>query len=210
MSNLGYKISLPTRRDTFMEGVAKILLRLLGWRVAGDLPDTPKFVLVVAPHTSNWDFPIGLICAYALGLTRWPYGYMMKLSVVKWPVLGWFMKSVGGIPIDRGAARNVVEQMAAIFQQHERLMLAITPEGTRSKTHYWKSGFYHIAKAAGAPIVLAFLDYGRKVGGLGPVFIPSGDAKADLDAIRQFYTGITAKHPDQVGEIRFKDEEASA
>ena len=114
------------------------------------------------------NLPIGLTCAYAMGLTRWPYGYMMKSSAARWPILGRFMRAVGSIPIDRNGARNMVEQMTAVFQQHTRLMLAITPEGTRSKTAYWKSGFYHIAKAAGVPIVLAFLDYERRVVGLGP------------------------------------------
>jgi 1-acyl-sn-glycerol-3-phosphate acyltransferase len=184
---------------------------LVGWSVEGDLPDVPQFVLVVAPHTSNWDVPVGLLCAYALGLLfPWPYGVMVKAPVFRWPLVGPLMRWLGGIPIDRSAPNNVVDQMADAFQQHERLMLAITPEGTRKKTPYWKSGFYHIALKARVPIVLAYLDYARRVGGLGPTIWPSGDADADLELIRDFYAGVTAKFPDQVGEISFKRQEAQA
>jgi 1-acyl-sn-glycerol-3-phosphate acyltransferase len=206
-----YPLSIAGNGQPPVQQVARFLLPLVGWSVEGDLPDVPQFVLVVAPHTSNWDVPVGLLCAYALGLLfPWPYGVMVKAPVFRWPLAGPLMRWLGGIPIDRSAPNNVVDQMADAFQQHERLMLAITPEGTRKKTPYWKSGFYHIALKARVPIVLAYLDYARRVGGLGPTIWPSGDADADLELIRDFYAGVTAKFPHQFGEVRFKRQEAQA
>ena len=206
-----YPLSITGNGQPPVQQAARFLLPLVGWSVEGDLPDVPQFVLVVAPHTSNWDVPVGLLCAYALGLLfPWPYGVMVKAPVFRWPLVGPLMRWLGGIPIDRSAPNNVVDQMADAFQQHERLMLAITPEGTRKKTAYWKSGFYHIALKARVPIVLAYLDYARRVGGLGPTIWPSGDADADLELIRDFYAGVTAKFPHQFGEVRFKRQEAQA
>jgi len=205
-------LPLPATRkaDTLAIRIARGLLRLIGWQIEGDLPDAPKFVLIVAPHTSNWDVPIGLICAYALGLLNgWPYGYMVKDSAVRWPVLGALIRWLGGIPINRRAANNVVEQMADFLRARDRFMLAITPEGTRKKTAYWKTGFYHIACQAQIPIVLAFLDYARKVGGIGPVLLPSGDIEADFEIIRKFYAGVTARFPHEFGEVRAKPQAAT-
>ncbi|MEK6575078.1 MAG: lysophospholipid acyltransferase family protein [Chloroflexota bacterium] len=194
------------RRRSPLKPIAGILLRVIGWKVEGVLPDVDKLVIIVAPHTSNWDLPIGYIVGHALELlSTWRYGFMAKDSAFKWP-LGILIRWMGGIPIDRSSPQNVVEQMVAAFQHHDRLMLAITPEGTRSRTRYWKSGFYHIAAGAKAPIVLAFLDYKRRVGGLGPIITPSGNIAADMDIIREFYSGVTARHPELAGEIRFKPE----
>jgi 1-acyl-sn-glycerol-3-phosphate acyltransferase len=201
-STIGYDSKL-------LERLGQFLLRLIGWRVEAGLPTESKFVLIVAPHTSNWDLPIGLICAFAIGLMRnWRVGYMAKDSAVRWPVIGRVMKWFGAIPINRRAANNLVEQMAAVFRQHDRLLLGIAPEGTRKKTSYWKSGFYHIALKARVPIALAFLDYRRKVGGVGPTIVPSGNIEADLEIIRQFYAGIVGKFPHQFGEIQFKPSDA--
>jgi len=200
-------LPLPATRkaDTLAIRIARGLLRLIGWQIEGDLPDAPKFVLIVFPHTSNWDVPIGLICGHALGLlSGWPYGYMVKDSAIRWPVIGRVLRALGGIPINRRSANHLVEQIAAILRQSDRLMLAITPEGTRKKTAYWKTGFYHIAREAQVPIVLAFLDYARKVGGIGPTILPSGDIETDFEIIRQFYAGVTAKFPHEVGEVRIK------
>jgi len=197
MATLGYKYASPQR-------FANFLLPLIGWKVESYLPDVRQCVLIVAPHTSNWDLPIGLVCAHALGLfERWQVAYMAKHTLFRGP-LGLFMSLTGGIPINRTAAHSVVDQMADAFRTHDRLMLAITPEGTRKRTGYWKSGFYYIAMKTGAPIVPAFLDYGRRVGGLGSPLMPSGDIDADLALLRQFFSKITAKFPHQVGEVQFK------
>lgn len=197
MSTLAYQYSSPQR-------LARWMLPLIGWQVEDDLPDVRQCVLVVAPHTSNWDLPIGLVCAHALGLFAcWQVAYMAKHTLFREP-LGVFMRATGGIPINRATAHSVVDQMIEAFRTHERLMLAITPEGTRKRTGYWKSGFYHIATKAKVPIVPAFLDYGRRVGGLGAPLMPSGDMEADLILLRQFFSKITAKFPHEVGEMRFK------
>ena len=177
---------------------ANKLLTLFGWRAVGAMPDVPKSVLIVAPHTSNWDFPVMLALAVALGIkTTW----MGKHTLFR-PPFGFLMRRLGGLPINRGASHNIVEQAVQSFRERDRLTLAILPEGTRQRAPYWKSGFYHIANGARAPIVLGFADYARKVGGIGPVFMPSGDIEADMALIRDFYIGMIGKRPEQFGEIR--------
>lgn len=195
------------RRRSPLKSIARFLFKIIGWKVEGELPDVDKLVIVVAPHTSNWDLPIGYLVGHALELfSTWRYGFMAKDSAFRWP-LGILIRWMGGIPIDRSSPRNVVDQMIAAFNHYDHLMLALTPEGTRSKTPYWKSGFYRIASGAKVPIALAFLDYKRKVGGLGPTITPSGDMAEDIEIIRRFYSGVTAKFPEKVGEIRFKFED---
>lgn len=194
-----------------LQWLSKLLLPLIGWRVEGRLPAAPKFVLIVYPHTSNWDVPIGFLCAHALGLlAEFPYAFMVKDSALRWPLIGPFLRRLGGIGINRSASFNAVDQMAAVFRQRERLMLAITPEGTRRKTPYWKSGFYHIARQAQVPIVLGYLDYKRRAGGLGPSLMPTGDVEADLEFIRHFYARVSGLYPEQAGEIQFKPTETPA
>jgi 1-acyl-sn-glycerol-3-phosphate acyltransferase len=183
--------------------LAKMVLRLFGWRAEGSLDAYPKCVVVVAPHTSNWDFPVLMLVKIALRLkVRW----MGKHTLFR-PPFGWLMRWLGGLPIDRSARHNMVEQVVELFRTHDRLMLAIPPEGTRKRAPYWRSGFYYIALGAQVPIVLAYADYRRKVGGVGRVFMPSGDVDADMALIRDFYTGIIGKRPDQFGEIRLKPRE---
>jgi 1-acyl-sn-glycerol-3-phosphate acyltransferase len=186
--------------------LANMVLGLSGWRAIGALPDSPKGVLVVAPHTSNWDFLVMLLLAVALGIkTTW----MGKHTLFR-PPFGWLLRWLGGLPIDRTARHNVVEQAIESFRSRDRLILAVLPEGTRKRTAYWKSGFYHIANGARVPLILGFADYKRKVGGIGPVFMPSGDIEGDMAVIRDFYTGMQGKQPEQFGEIRLKDEVPNA
>jgi 1-acyl-sn-glycerol-3-phosphate acyltransferase len=171
------------------------LYRLAGWRVEGAAPQTHKFVVIAAPHTSNWDLPLMLAVALQFRVRlRW----MGKDTLFK-PPFGWFMRVLGGIAIDRSKTNDVVAQMVEIFGQADRLAVAIPPEGTRSKTRYWKTGFYNIAHGADVPIALGFLDYARKVGGIGMVMRTSGDYDTDLEAIKAFYAQVTPKFPDQVG-----------
>lgn len=180
--------------------IARMLLALFGWRAVGAMPDVPKAVLMVAPHTSNWDFPVMLLLAVALGIkTTW----MGKHTLFR-PPFGWIMRRLGGLPINRTASHNMVEQAVTALRAADRLVLAVLPEGTRKRAPYWKSGFYYIANGARVPLVLGFADYQRKVGGIGPVIMPSGDAEADMAAIRAFYVGVVGKRPDQFGEIRLK------
>jgi 1-acyl-sn-glycerol-3-phosphate acyltransferase len=182
--------------------LAKMLLKLFGWRAEGSLADTPKCVIVVAPHTSNWDFPTLYLVKMALRLN---VTWMGKHTLFR-PPFGWVLRRLGGLPIDRRARNNVVEQAIDSFRMNDRMLLAIPPEGTRKRAPYWRSGFYHIALGAQVPIALAFADYRRKVGGIGRVFMPTGDVAADMAVIRDFYRGMTGKRPEQFGEIRLKSE----
>lgn len=151
----------------------------------------PKLVVIAAPHTTNWDLPIMLAVAiYYRVRLRW----MGKDSLFKGP-FGWLMHALGGIPVDRSKSNNAVAQMVARYNEADALLVAIPPEGTRAKTRYWKTGFYHIANGAGVPIALGFLDYARKVGGIGSVLQPTGDYDADLERIKEFYADVKGKYP---------------
>ena len=174
-----------------------LFLAVIGWKVAGSVPDIPKFVLVLAPHTSNWDLPFILAVMYGLGLKINWFG---KKELFPWPVGGVF-KWLGGIPIDRSSRYNVVQQTAQTIREHEQIVMGIAPEGTRSQSGHWRTGFYYIANLAQVPIVFGYLDYARKVGGLGPAMHTTGNIEADMMVIREFYSGITAKYPHKVGEI---------
>ena len=186
--------------------LADMVLKLFGWRAEGSLADCPKCVVVVAPHTSNWDFPVLMLVAVVL---RVKVAWMGKHTLFR-PPFGWIMRGLGGLPIDRSARHNMVEQAVESVHTHDRLLLAIPPEGTRKRAPYWRSGFYHIALGAQVPIALAYADYRRKVGGIGHVFVPSGDVDADMAIIRDFYSGVVGKRPDQFGEIRLKSQEEDA
>ena len=151
-------------------------------------------MLIAAPHTSNWDLPYTLMVAFALRLNVY---WMGKTSIFKPPFRG-VMMWLGGIPVDRAQSNNLVAaSITAIMQATSPLQLIVPPEGTRSGTRYWKTGFYYIAEGAGVPIVLAYLDYEKKIGGLGPVFQTTGDVDADMVAIKAFYAGVKGKNADQ-------------
>ncbi|MGH7644195.1 MAG: lysophospholipid acyltransferase family protein [Gemmatimonadales bacterium] len=177
----------------------------MGWRVVGVMPRVPKLVVIVAPHTSNWDFPVGMACGYGSGLlSAWPHGLLAKQSLFVWP-LGLVLHAVGGIPVNRSAPKAAVDQVAAFFAGRERFLLVITPEGTRKRTAFWKSGFYYIARAAGVPIMAVAFDYDRRECRFREVIMPTGDVEADLAVLRAFYAGATPKHPANAGEIRFRE-----
>ncbi len=182
-----------------------LLLRLTGWESEGGRPIPSKYVLIAAPHSSNWDLPYLLAFAAIYDVKiQW----MAKHTIFIGP-LGWFFSKLGGIPIERHLRGNRVENMANLFHEREQLILVVPAEGTRSHTEYWKSGFYHIAKTAGVPIVLSFLDFKRKRGGFGPAIMPSDDVKADMDQIRKFYAEMEGKYHELIGPIRLREEEAA-
>lgn len=158
--------------------------------------------MIAAPHTSNWDFPLLLLYAAAFDINM---SWLGKHHLFK-PPLGWFMRLVGGVPVYRHENRNLVEDMAATFQDHKDLAIVIPAEGTRRRSDYWKSGFYHVARSAGVPIVPSYLDYGQKRGGFGPALTPSGDVISDMDFFREFYTPMQGKLPDYFGPIRLREE----
>ncbi|MFQ5562484.1 MAG: lysophospholipid acyltransferase family protein [Parvularculaceae bacterium] len=167
--------------------------RLAGWRIVGERPDEKKFVAIVAPHTSNWDLPLLLCVAFYFRLR---VCWMGKAALFK-PPFGWLFTALGGVPVDRRKAHNVVAQMVDLFNQRDHFALGLSPEGTRARVEEWKTGFYNIAKGAGVPIVLGFIDYARKVAGVGMILRPSGDYEADLRVIKDFYAGCTGKFPER-------------
>lgn len=168
------------------------IYRLRGWKIEGRLPPgLKKLVLVGAPHTSNWDFPVFLGATEDIGIRP---SYLGKHSLFRWP-LKRFMLDMGGIPIDRTKRANYVEQVAAAFDQRDELALVIAPEGTRHSDGKWKSGFYHIAMAAKAPIVVAWIDRSRRQIGIGPLIQPSGDYRADLVTIANWYRSEWPEQP---------------
>lgn len=182
------------------------VLRLFGWTVVGVTPEEKKWVLIGAPHTSNWDFPVGLAAMWALGIEpRW----VAKHTVFRWP-LGVLMKALGGIPLDRERTQDFVQQSVREFEDRDELVLVLAPEGTRSRVEYWRTGFYYIALGAGAPIVLGFVDFARKRIGLGPTLRPSGDIEADFKTIRSFYADKTGKRPELEGEVRCRTDRVAS
>ena len=181
--------------NTVLRGLSLIFLKLAGWQVKGALPPgAEKSVLIAAPHTSNWDLPYTLMVAFSLRLT--PY-WMGKEQIFKPPFRG-LMMWLGGLPVDRARSTNLVAaSVEALKAANGPLQLIVPPEGTRGKTRFWKTGFYYIAQGAQVPIVMAYLDYDKKIGGLGPVFQPTGDIDADMAAIKSFYAPFKGKNADQ-------------
>lgn len=171
--------------------LSKWILKLLGWTTLADFPREKKYVVVAAPHTSNWDFPLGILAAKALKLE---IAWIGKHTLFRWPY-GWFFRAIGGIPVHRDESRNLISQIAAIIDAADELVMAVAPEGTRSKTDHWKTGFWHIAKAAKVPIALAYLDFGKKQVGLGGTFYPSDNIEKDFDLIRNYYKDHRGKNP---------------
>nr|WP_285903163.1 lysophospholipid acyltransferase family protein [Alkalimarinus sediminis] len=170
-----------------------MFLKLIGWKLEGRPPTEPKYVLIAVPHTSNWDFPITLAMAFIFNFEIFWMGKDSLFKGWKGPVMRW----MGGIAIDRSSSNNVVEQTIEAFNNNDRLVVTIPPEGTRSKVDKWKTGFYYIAVGAKVPIGLGYLDYKRKVGGFKPTYYPTGDADKDIAEMRKVYTGIAGKFSDQ-------------
>ena len=169
-----------------------------GWTAFGEVPSPRKFVLIAAPHTSNWDFLNFIGLTDDLGIT--PH-FMAKKSLFRWPWKN-FMLDMGGVPVDRSGNQNYVQAMIDEFANRTEFMLTIAPEGTRGAVRKWKTGFYHIAIGAKVPIVLGFMDYARKVGGLGPMMWPTGVFSEDMKEMARFYSGVTARFPEKASDYR--------
>lgn len=188
---------LEERRASLSSRLVKRALlgfyRMQGWKAVGTPPPGGRYVIIAAPHTSNWDFVYFLGLVNELGLDA---HFMAKDSLFRWP-MGGFMRDMGGISINRSARHNVVDAMIAEFARRDRFALTIAPEGTRSAVNQWRTGFYHIALGAGVPLVIGMMDYGRKVGGLGPAIMPTGDYKADMRQVAEIYQSVTPKHPER-------------
>ncbi len=181
-------------------------LRTRGWRLAGRAPDLRKYVIVFGPHTCNWDLLLAMLAARGYGIRL---SWLGKASIFRWPVAG-FLRHIGGIPVHRDHHEGLVGQVAAAFAAADSMVLGLTPEGTRSRTPYWKSGFYRIALAAGVPIVLASMDRRSRLITIGPAVVPTGDARRDMDWIRPFYAGVEGIHPEKASPVRLREEESPA
>ncbi len=182
--------------------IAHLILRLLGWKLIGERPPYKKYLVIGAPHTSNWDFLYFYLAALIFEI---PINFMIKSDIFKGP-LGPILRKMGGIPVIRSHSTNMVSQMIQAFQEREEMVLLIPPAGTRKHTDYWKSGFYHIALGAKVPLALATMDYQRKEVGISKVFMPSSDMKMDMDVMRAVYTPVVAKFPHEKSAIRLRQE----
>ena len=176
------------------------ILGLLGWRTVFTPPPGPKSVITVYPHTSNWDFVIGLLFKAKY---RMVLHWAGKDTLFRWPVKGLFLW-LGGIPINRREPKGQIGQLVEAYARNDTFCLCITPEGTRSKTDHWKTGFYRLALEVQVPLGLAFIDYGKKQIGVERWINLSGNVETDLDLIRAYYADKTALYPEKTGAIRFK------
>ncbi|WP_448567258.1 lysophospholipid acyltransferase family protein [Thermus sp.] len=185
-----------------MQKLALFLLKAFGWTLKIEPPPSKKYVLIGAPHTSNWDFIVGLLGLWG-GRIR--ARFLGKKELFK-PPLGYLMRALGGIPVDRSRRANLVDQVAEIFKREEEIAILITPEGTRGKAPYWRTGFYYMALKAGVPIALGYADYRRKEVGIGAYLYPTGDIRKDFALIREFYQDKTGLRPEKQGPIRIREE----
>lgn len=177
--------------SALLRTIANLILRLSGWQVDGKLPDIPKYIIIGAPHTSNWDFVLFLGVIFHLKVN---VNYMGKAELFRNP-FGWFFYWCGGVPVDRKKSTGLVEQMVKVCEQSDKFILIIAPEGTRHFVTEWKRGFYHIAKTAGIPIVMAKVNGKQKTVHVGQIFQPTEDMEADMKTIQGFFKGIVGLNP---------------
>lgn len=190
------RFGCPRRGSRLSRALGRWLLWLGRWRVVGQLPDEPRFVLIVAPHTSNWDFIIGVLSMFAIGIRL---SWLGKHTIFRFPVTG-ILRWLGGEPVDRSASQGKVDLAVARFRTQSQWVLGLAPEGTRRRVEQWKLGFYRIAVGAGVPILTVAFDYSRRVTDLGTLYRPIGDEVSDLSAIRGRYHKGMARHPEAFGE----------
>jgi len=188
---------LLAQKLTFSQLLAQAILRLVGWEATGSFPNISKYILVGAPHTSNWDFPLTMLLMFAKGVR---FNWVAKQSLFRWPFKSLFHR-LGGIPVKRDRANNFVGQIVEAFERSSHLIIAISPEGTRSLVTRWKTGFYYMAVGAKVPLVLGFVDYKLRQVGVGPVVYPSNDIEETFAQLRHFYADKTGKYPHKQGEI---------
>lgn len=185
---------VPRRGNAFSRGLGSLVLRLLGWRITGEMPDVPKLVIIVAPHTSNRDGVIGIAAVLALGLRMTLLG---KHTLFRGP-LGAFMRWVGAVPVNREQSGGIVATSLRKFREREKVFLAMAPEGTRHATEAWKTGFWHIAHEVGVPILVVGLDYGHKEVRLIRTLMPGDDVDADMSTIYESYRDVVPARPERL------------
>jgi 1-acyl-sn-glycerol-3-phosphate acyltransferase len=182
-----------------LQAIAKAILKVGGWEMAGELPEAKRAVFIAAPHTSNWDGFWALVYKVAIQLD---IHFFAKQSLFWFP-LNVLLRALGGVPLDRKRAGSAVDQAVEMFRKNESYYFGLAPEGTRSRADHWKSGFYRIARGADVPIVLGFLDYGNRRIGIGPTLDLSGDWEKDLEFCREFYKDIQGRWPEKAGPVTF-------
>ena len=183
-----------------LKKISVFILKIFGWKLIDNQPEETKYVAIGAPHTSNWDFPLGLLCLSALGLK---FNWAGKDSIFAGP-LKYIFKSIGGIPVNRRSPKTFLKDIVEQFNKRNKMILAIAPEGTRSKTSYWKPGFYYLAMEAKVPIALGFVDFKTKTTGIGEVLYPTGDIEKDFEIIKEFYKNKTGKCPEKQSDLKIK------
>lgn len=186
-----------------LQFISTSFLSLWGWKATTESAIPEQIVLIGAPHTSNWDFPLTLLGLSSIGIR---FSWVAKHTLFKGPA-GILFKKIGGIPVNRSVRGGFLSGMVEAFQMNSKLILAIAPEGTRSKTDHWKAGFYHIATKADVGICLGYIDYPSKTIGLGPTLKPTGDMTADFKIIQEFYANKTGRFPEKQSEIRLREKE---
>jgi 1-acyl-sn-glycerol-3-phosphate acyltransferase len=189
------------RRFLLRRNLARLILRLSRWKTVGEVP--PTAILVGAPHTSNWDWVVTQLLAWDNSIK---IRLLVKDSFFKGPI-GIFMRATGAVELDRANPAATIKRLLAEQKTDDRFLLGMAAEGTRSKGEYWKSGFYRIAVQTGLPITLAFLDAPSRTVGWGPTFVPSGDVRADIDRLREFFKDKRGFNPELATEPRLKEEE---
>jgi 1-acyl-sn-glycerol-3-phosphate acyltransferase len=175
----------------FMRLLSWLVLKLGGWKVVNVAPATGSYLIIAAPHTSNWDFPLGIAIAFHLRLKVYFIAKHTLFNGFAGPIMRW----LGGVPLNRSASTNFVDASVEIYANSENLIFAIAPEGTRSSVGRWKTGFYHMAKGANVPLALAYFDFSKRVGGIGKMLNTTENIDADMQAIADFYEPIMGKYP---------------
>jgi 1-acyl-sn-glycerol-3-phosphate acyltransferase len=183
--------SVPRRGNAFLRGFGRAMLHAMGWRIEGEIPDVPKLVIAVAPHTSNWDFVVGVAAMFAMDLRL---SFLAKHTLFRGPFAA-AMRWMGGIPVDSTSPHGVVGEAVQAFASTQRRLLAIAPQGTRAAGARYKSGFLHIARGACVPVLFATLDYGSRCVRMGPSFDACADVDADLKRVESFYAGVRGRNP---------------
>ena len=187
---------------TIRQRLARWVLGIFNWRLVGDVPEPRRFVIFGGPHTSNWDFPLAMLAVRGFGIK---VSFIGKHTLFRRP-FGFFFRWLGGIPVDRSKPGGLVGASAAAFGRGGPLLLVIAPEGTRNRADGWRSGFYHIARAAGVPLLPAAIDAKRREVRLGAPIEATSDVAADMDRIRSYFDGVRGVRPDRQGPIRLREE----
>lgn len=170
-----------------------LIFKLLGWKTTGRMPDIPKFIVAVAPHTSNWDFPVGLAARSILRIRN--AQFLGKSQLFK-PPFGWFFRWLGGHPVDRSTSHDMVDQVVKIFEAHDKFILALAPEGTRKKVEKLRTGFYYIAKGAKVPIVPVGFDFAKKEVIIREPLFTTDNMEKDMETLLQFYRSVKGRNPE--------------